>query len=127
LIYRGFGGEGKQVRDILHPKDLFDLLVLQLANPAAAQGRVFNVGGGRSNSVSLQDFTRVCRSVTGGSPPIQGTTETSPVDIPWYVTDSRIAQKTFGWKPTTSVEAIVREISHWAEKNREKLETLSKG
>lgn len=29
LKYTGFGGKGKQVRDILHPKDLFEALNLQ--------------------------------------------------------------------------------------------------
>ena len=33
LRYTGFGGLGKQVRDVLHVDDLFDLLRLQLESP----------------------------------------------------------------------------------------------
>ena len=32
LSYFGYGGEGKQVRDILHIKDLFNLIQIQLKN-----------------------------------------------------------------------------------------------
>ena len=46
LRYTGFGGQGKQVRDILHVHDLFDLLLLQLEAPERWDGRVYNVGGG---------------------------------------------------------------------------------
>ena len=44
LDYIGFGGQGKQVRDLLHVDDLFDLIVLQMAAPEAWDGRVYNVG-----------------------------------------------------------------------------------
>ena len=34
LTYIGFGGEGKQVRDLLHVEDLVDLVERQLLDPA---------------------------------------------------------------------------------------------
>ena len=58
LRYTGFGGHGKQVRDILHVHDLFDLLQLQLEAPERWDGRVYNVGGGNDGSVSLQGADR---------------------------------------------------------------------
>ncbi len=32
LTYTGFGGEGLQVRDVLHVDDLYDLMRLQIAD-----------------------------------------------------------------------------------------------
>ena len=60
LRYTGFGGQGKQVRDILHVHDLFDLLLLQLEAPERWDGRVYNVGGGNEVSVSLRELTELC-------------------------------------------------------------------
>ena len=38
LTYIGFGGEGKQVRDLLHVEDLVDLVERQLLDPASGTG-----------------------------------------------------------------------------------------
>ena len=47
LAYIGFGGSGKQVRDVLHVDDLIELLDEQLAAPEQWKGVTANVGGGR--------------------------------------------------------------------------------
>src|SRR5438477_348415 len=46
LSYIGFGGSGKQVRDVLHVDDLCDLVTRQIARLDDVGGEVFNVGGG---------------------------------------------------------------------------------
>src|SRR5262245_41260491 len=61
LKYTGFGGKGVQVRDLLHPDDLCDLVGRQLQSWNLVSGRTFNVGGGRNNAVSLQEFTTLCQ------------------------------------------------------------------
>ena len=65
LSYMGFGGEGLQVRDILHVDDLYDLLVQQLRGLKDDAGGMFNVGGGMANSVSLRELTDKCRKLSG--------------------------------------------------------------
>ncbi len=60
LCYTGFDGHGKQVRDILHVHDLFDLLQLQLKSPERWDGQIYNVGGGNEMSVSLRELTGLC-------------------------------------------------------------------
>ena len=42
----GFGGEGLQVRDILHVDDLYDLVVQQLRGLKDNSGGLFNVVDG---------------------------------------------------------------------------------
>ncbi len=61
LRYTGFGGQGKQVRDVLHVHDLFDLLLLQLESPERWDGRVYNVGGGNDGVGLAQGADRTLR------------------------------------------------------------------
>ena len=49
----GFGGSGKQVRDLLHVADFADLVILQLQNIKQQCCQIYNVGGGKENSISL--------------------------------------------------------------------------
>ena len=60
LRYIGFGGTGKQVRDLLHVEDLVDLLDEQLPIRSAGTGSKVNVGGGRDCSLSLLETTGLC-------------------------------------------------------------------
>jgi len=46
-------GNGKQVRDILDGEDLASLFLYELENSDIFRGKVFNVGGGLENSISL--------------------------------------------------------------------------
>ena len=53
LKYIGYGGTGKQVRDILHVDDLVELIDLQIHEIEKFSGKIYNVGGGLDNSASL--------------------------------------------------------------------------
>nr|MBA2442813.1 NAD-dependent epimerase/dehydratase family protein [Rubrobacter sp.] len=46
LSYLGYGGTGKQVRDLLHVDDLYELIDHQAHDPGLFDGGTFNVGGG---------------------------------------------------------------------------------
>ena len=121
LKYTGFGGTGLQVRDLLHPADLCELLSLQLANLAMVSGETFNVGGGRAGSVSLQEFTQVCQSATGCSVPITSNPATLDVDIPWFITDHSKISALLGWQPVRKPQEIVHDITHWIRSNENTL------
>ena len=99
LRYTGFGGTGKQVRDLLAPDDLYDLVRRQLMRMECWTGDAFNVGGGPEGSVSLLEFTNLCQTATARTVAIESDPTTSPVDVPWYVSDSRKASEVFGWRP----------------------------
>jgi CDP-paratose 2-epimerase len=124
LRYTGFGGAGKQVRDMLHVDDLFDLLVRQLERADQWRGQVYNVGGGNEVSTSLLELTETCRQATGRTIPLTGIAETSPVDLRIFVTDARRAQADFGWKPTRDVPRIVEDIRAWIAANEEQLRPM---
>ncbi len=99
LCYTGFGGHGKQVRDLLHPRDLYRLIRKQMEKMNRHSGQVFNVGGGRPVSISLKEMTALCRKVTGHRVEVKFDSRTAGVDIPLYLSDSSKARKTFGWTP----------------------------
>jgi CDP-paratose 2-epimerase len=124
LQYSGFGGLGKQVRDLLHVEDLFDLLVLQMRSLAHWDGRVYNIGGGPEVSVSLLELTQWCEAVTGHHITIAPIPETAAVDLRIYLTDSRRVQRDFGWRPTRSVEQVVRDIHQWVDQHHEVLKPI---
>ena len=121
LKYMGYGGHGKQVRDLLHVDDLFDLIVLQMSSPEAWDGRIYNVGGGPEVSVSLLELTGLCRRETGKEVPIENVPETSAVDLRIYLSDTRKVQADFPWRPKRSPGQIVRDIRSWIDENSESL------
>lgn len=113
LQYIGFGGQGKQVRDLLHVEDLFDLLARQMDCLSFWDGRVYNVGGGVDVSVSLAELTRLCEEATGRQVPIASVPETSSVDLRIYLTDARQVRRDFGWSPRRDCRRIVQDICQW--------------
>ncbi len=124
LRYTGFGGEGKQVRDLLHIHDLFDLLLLQMAHLECWDGRVYNVGGGNDVSVSLRELTALCVEETGHRVTIEPFPQTASVDLRIYVTDNRKVQKDFGWRAARSPATIVRDVREWLDRYSETLKNI---
>lgn len=114
LTYKGFGGHGKQVRDILHVGDLARLIEMEINRLDEVNGRMFNVGGGTENAISLVELTQKCEDITGNSmAQIQEDPNTSPVDIPYYVSDNGRIRATLGWKPSKSIDDILGEVFQW--------------
>jgi CDP-paratose 2-epimerase len=124
LQYIGYGGTGKQVRDMLHVDDLLRLVQYQLAHLDELNGETFNVGGGPEVSASLREMTAYCRDITGNTIDIASTPQDRPADIPWYITDNaRITART-GWTPTQTVPQILEEICRWISDNRDTLRPI---
>jgi len=124
LKYTGFGGTGKQVRDLLHPHDLYQLVSTQAARLDECAGKVYNVGGGRKVSTSLRELTALCREVVGREVAVEGDAQTSAVDIPLYVSDHRRASGEFAWEPQRTVRDIVEDIFRWLRANEATLKPL---
>jgi len=124
LKYIGFGGTGKQVRDMLHINDLFNLINKQMSKLDLWNGEIYNVGGGQEISASLLELTNICEKVTGNKINIQPEPDTSSVDIRIYLTDSSKAQNDFDWSPQIGVYDIVSDISNWVNSNFSNLESI---
>ena len=124
LKYTGFEGSGKQVRDLLHPWDLFDLIEIQLLRFEPCAGQSFNVGGGRTISTSMREYTALCQEISGNKVPVTGDAETSPVDIPWFVSDCRKVAEATNWKPSRTIRVIVEDIAKWLRANESALRRI---
>jgi len=113
LSYLGYGGSGRQVRDLLHIDDLIDLLEDQLARPEHWDGLTVNVGGGRERSLSLRETTVLCRELTGIEVPVVAAGEDRPGDVPVYLSDcARLFEHT-DWRPRRSARDTLADIAAW--------------
>lgn len=123
LRYIGFDGQGHQVRDCLHPRDLLPLLKKQFAaGQESGQPRIVNVAGGQKSIRSLRQLTAWC-DARFGAHPVASDARPRPFDLPWVVLDATLAEKTWNWKPQTPVETILDEIARHAEKHPDWLKT----
>ena len=119
LAYMGY--DGLQVRDILHVDDLFDLSCRQLAAPEKHSGRVYNVGGGVANTVSLQELTEKCTALSRGQLEIGNDRKIREADIPWYVSENTRVHEATGWSPSRGVDETLDDIVRWIGDHRERL------
>jgi CDP-paratose 2-epimerase len=113
LQYIGFGGHGKQVRDLLHVDDLLDLLDEQLRQPERWDGYTVNVGGGTECSLSLRETTTLCAEITGRKLDVTAVAETRPGDVPIYISDCSALQSLTGWRPSRGPSQILADIHSW--------------
>jgi CDP-paratose 2-epimerase len=117
LRYIGYGGEGKQVRDLLHVADLVDLVDDQLARPDHWAGATVNVGGGRATSLSLAETTELCRELTGKQPAVTAAGEERPGDVRIYLSDCRRLFELTDWRPQRDARAVLADTLAWIEAN----------
>ncbi len=126
LAYIGYGGTGKQTRDMLHVQDLYRLIDYQIHNFEVVNGEILNAGGGVEISASLKELTEICQKVTGKTIPINPITEGRSADIPIFITDNSKITALTGWKPQLSIQKIVEDVTQWIVENEEKLSYVLK-
>lgn len=115
LKYFGFGGTGYQVRDALHPNDLIPLLIRQICEPNWEAPKIVNLGGGIENSLSLRELSNWCKNRFKANR-VESTIEERPMDAPWIVLDSSVAQNAWNWRPKIGITEIIEEIADHADK-----------
>lgn len=118
LKYIGFDGTGHQVRDCLHPRDLLELLVKQMAAGNEGNEKIFNVSGGAASAMSLRQLSDWCAGELGQH---EVSVDLSPrrFDLPWVVLDSSRAETAWNWRPQRSVRDICSEIARHAREHPE--------
>ncbi len=126
LSYIGFNGSGKQVRDILHVNDLFELTDYQIHNIDKINGETYNVGGGKDVSVSLKELTHYCSEISGNTISINEVKENRTADISLYITDNSKVTAATGWEPKTGTKEILKNIYDWIKNNEQQLYPILK-
>lgn len=125
LAYFGYGGKGKQVRDLLHIDDLFELIYAQSENMSGVNGGFFNAGGGRGSSLSLLEATQICRELTGNDIKVKSIVAEREADVRIYISDNSHVSRCTGWSPRKGPKEILEHIFHWMRENEKELkETL---
>ena len=121
LSYIGYGGNGFQIRDVLHINDLCNLIHKQILNINKINNKKFNVGGGRKSYTSLRELTKICQKLTGNKIKTSSIKKTSIYDIPYYISDNAKIKRTYEWIPKNDIFDIVKDTYNWLNKNRKDL------
>jgi CDP-paratose 2-epimerase len=107
--YSLFGYKGKQVRDNIHSHDVVRAIEEFAANPRP--GQVYNLGGGRSNSISMLEAIAKIAEMTGKKLDWKYVEEARKGDHICYISDLRKFQSHYpNWKITRNLDTIFQEI-----------------
>lgn len=108
-VYRIFGYKGKQVRDNIHSSDVAALIAAFIAAPRVAG--VYNIGGGKANSVSVLEAFAIAEEISGRRMKYEYVEESRIGDHICYYSDlTRIKEHFPGWSITRTVPDTIREI-----------------
>jgi CDP-paratose 2-epimerase len=111
-------GNGKQVRDALFIDDLLDAYDTIVRNIEQAAGRVYNIGGGAENTISVWcEFGQLLQQYLGRVIPVRKT-DWRPGDQPVYISDIRKAKAELGWEPKVSIQQGSQKLFEWIEANQ---------
>ena len=105
-------GDGKQVRDILHVRDVVAVYRAALARIDDAAGHAFNIGGGPANAVSLLQLLDHVGTLLG-RPVERSFQDWRPGDQRYYVSDTRRAVETLGLPPFLGWRDGVADLAAW--------------
>ncbi|MDR1789523.1 MAG: NAD-dependent epimerase/dehydratase family protein [Opitutaceae bacterium] len=107
--YRVFGYKGKQVRDNIHALDVARFMAAFAAAPRA--GEVYNLGGGKANSVSVIEAFALVEKFSGKKQIWSYTDEARIGDHICYYSDLRKMRAHYpSWDITRTLEETVRQI-----------------
>lgn len=105
-------GDGCQVRDALYVDDAVAAWLSLLDHAGAAAGRVFNLGGGVANTISLRELLTAISDMQGVRPDTTYT-EWRPGDQRWYVSDISAITAATGWRPTVELRDGLARLRLW--------------
>lgn len=108
--YKIFGYKGKQVRDNIHSFDLVNAFWNYHNNPKSAA--VYNIGGGRENSLSILETIKIVNEITGKTwKNYEYCNEARQGDHIWYITNlSKFKNDYPKWNITYPIERIIKDI-----------------
>jgi CDP-paratose 2-epimerase len=108
--YRVFGYKGKQVRDNIHSADVGEFIARFIAAPRVAE--VYNIGGGKENSVSILEASAIAEDISGKQMVSEYVDQARSGDHICYYSDlTKMKAHYPGWEITRSVSGTMAEIA----------------
>jgi len=107
-------GDGKQVRDVLYVDDL--VRAYELFIESNLKQEVFNMGGGRENTLSLLELLDLLEDLTGKRSEIRFS-GWRPSDQKVYISDIKKAKEKLGWDVKINPKDGVSRIVNWMQSN----------
>ncbi len=115
-------GDGKQVRDMLYIDDLVDAYLAAHERIDAVSGRIYNVGGGPANALSVwAEFGPLLEHLTGNQIDVRRG-DWRPGDQPVYISAIGKAERELGWRPRVGVGEGIARLVEWVQQNRDLFE-----
>jgi CDP-paratose 2-epimerase len=105
-------GNGHQVRDVLHVGDAVEAYVAAWRQIDKVRGRVFNLGGGPGNAITLRQLIDHIGEVIGREV-AYSTSEWRPGDQRWFVADTRAADAALALPPRLGWKQGVARLAAW--------------
>jgi CDP-paratose 2-epimerase len=114
--YTVYGYKGKQVRDNIHSHDVARFMLEFSKAPRVAE--VYNLGGGKPNSCSIQEAFEIARRHTGQAMKWRYVDEPRSGDHICYYSDLRKMKTHYpAWDITRTLDTIFKEIvTSWTER-----------
>jgi CDP-paratose 2-epimerase len=107
--YTIFGYKGKQVRDQIHSYDVIKACEAYFGNPRP--GEVYNLGGGRENSISVLESITAIEDLTGHKIDYQYSDKARIGDHICYISDlTKIKSHYPDWKLEYSIQDILEDL-----------------
>jgi len=110
-------GDGKQVRDVLFIDDLVRAFELAYENLDHTAGKVFNIGGGPKNTLSLHELISYLEKLKGKEIPL-AYDDWRPGDHKVFVGNVSLAEIEFVWRPIVNPSHGVKKLYNWVIENR---------
>ena len=112
-------GDGKQVRDMLHVRDLIAAFEAAVSKQNRVGGQFYNIGGGPEHTLSIwAECGPMLEKMMGRKIPVKSGA-VRPGDQMVYISDIRKAKKELGWAPKIGVEQGVHELVEWVQEHKE--------
>lgn len=111
-------GDGKQVRDLLFVDDLIQAYDAAIKKIDVSAGKIYNVGGGITNSLSIwYEFRPILEKLFEKEISVSFE-DARPGDQPIYISDIRKISKELNWKPRIGVEDGITRLFEWVSSNK---------
>jgi CDP-paratose 2-epimerase len=108
-MYKIFGYKGKQVRDNIHSRDVVAFIEHFIEAPRS--GEVYNIGGGRNNSVSILEAFELISNISGKKMFYEYLPQNRQGDHICYISNlAKIRSHYPKWSITTSLSETMNEI-----------------